>query len=226
MPRGKTSAAIHTHTHTHTQNLSGNADVHRINHNTSPPPLVLLSLPQSHPCKINANSVFPYLLTVHLRARYHSRVEGSKEKADSFRLSAALMSSSHCPTRIIPHLISLYSNQPYLSLVHCSFHLSRVLHPSCFSSSISSQRSLTKVACYDLRHLVTLSSAVEKLSNIKFYSSACCWLNSKLKLQHKCNISLYVSIILDVLQVNFLDSLSSKKLKIQVKIKRLLEFNM
>lgn len=42
------------------------------------------------------------------------------------------MPSSHCPTCTVPHLISLSSNQPYLSLIHCSFHLSCVLHPSCF----------------------------------------------------------------------------------------------
>ncbi len=131
-PRENKCSHTHTHTHTHTKSFRKTLTFTESTITPHLHPLVLLSLPQSHPRKINANSVFPYLLTVHLRARYHSRVEGSKEKADSFRLSAALMSSSHCPTRIIPHLISLYSNQPYLSLVHCSFHLSRVLHPSCF----------------------------------------------------------------------------------------------
>lgn len=133
-PQGKTSAVIHIHTHARADmkycgkmlTFAVSTITPHLHH------LVLLSLPQSHPRKINANSVFWYLLTVHLRVCYHSCVEGSKEKADSFRLSDALMPSSHCPTCTMPHRISLSSNQQYLSLLHCSFHPSCILHPSCF----------------------------------------------------------------------------------------------
>jgi len=130
-PKGK---QMQSYTHTHTDIKSSGKKLTFAESTTTPHlrPLVLLSLPLSHPRKINANSVFWYLLTVHLRVCYHSGVEGSKEKADSFRLSDALMPSSHCPTCTIPHLISVSSNQQYLSLLHCSFHLSRILHPSCF----------------------------------------------------------------------------------------------
>lgn len=157
-------------------------------------PLVLLSLPQSHPRKINANSVFWYLQTVHLRPSYRSHVEGSKEKADSFRLSDALMPSSHCPTCTIPHLISLSSNQPYLSLIHCSFHLSCVLHPSCFLFVYF----IAVLADRDgLLHWPKTSCRTKQccgeILNIMFYSSASYWLNSKLP--HKNN---YLLISLNI----------------------------
>lgn len=95
----KISAVAHTNTHSHAQE---NADVCKINRNTSPPPLLLLPLPKSHPRKINADSVFLFLLlspqNVHLRASYLSRTEGSKERADSHGLLAALMHQLHCPS--------------------------------------------------------------------------------------------------------------------------------
>lgn len=146
----KISAVAHTNTHSHARE---NADVCKINRNTSPPPLLLLPLLKSHPRKINADSVFLFLLlspqNVHLRASYLSRTEGSKKKSWLPRATSCSDASTTLSLTISHQwILSLHPLiKPYLSLIRCSFHLSRP--PSCtFFLPFSSRLLLTEMALF------------------------------------------------------------------------------